>query len=50
MTISRALRAANRAIRGKLRIKLTAASDQKKLMYKPPAMKLSEASEILMTG
>ncbi|KAK3945762.1 DNA polymerase [Diplogelasinospora grovesii] len=29
------------------RIKLTAASDQKKLAYKPLAMKLSEASEIL---
>ncbi|KAF6819148.1 DNA polymerase subunit alpha B [Colletotrichum sojae] len=29
------------------RIKLTAASDQKKLGYKPLAMKLSEASEIL---
>ncbi|OHW91598.1 DNA polymerase alpha subunit b [Colletotrichum incanum] len=29
------------------RIKLTAASDQKKLSYKPLAMKLSEASEIL---
>lgn len=29
------------------RIKLTAASDQKKLVYKPLAMKLSEASEIL---
>ncbi|ROT43703.1 DNA polymerase subunit alpha B [Sodiomyces alkalinus F11] len=29
------------------RIKLTAASDQKKLAYKPMAMKLSEASEIL---
>ncbi|KAG6262169.1 hypothetical protein E4U49_003321 [Claviceps purpurea] len=29
------------------RIKLTAASDQKKMAYKPLAMKLSEASEIL---
>jgi DNA polymerase alpha subunit B len=29
------------------RIKLTAASDQKKMSYKPLAMKLSEASEIL---
>ena len=29
------------------RIKLTAGSDQKKLGYKPMAMKLSEASEIL---
>lgn len=29
------------------RVKLTAASDQKKLSYKPLAMKLSEASEIL---
>ncbi|KAJ4414245.1 DNA-directed DNA polymerase alpha subunit pol12 [Neurospora sp. IMI 360204] len=32
---------------GESRIKLTAASDQKKLGYKPLAMKLSEASEIL---
>ncbi|KAK3685129.1 DNA polymerase alpha subunit B N-terminal-domain-containing protein [Podospora appendiculata] len=32
---------------GEPRIKLTAASDQKKLGYKPLAMKLSEASEIL---
>lgn len=32
---------------GESRIKLTAASDQKKLAYKPLAMKLSEASEIL---
>ncbi|KAK3328288.1 DNA polymerase alpha subunit B N-terminal-domain-containing protein [Cercophora scortea] len=32
---------------GEPRIRLTAASDQKKLGYKPLAMKLSEASEIL---
>lgn len=32
---------------GEPRIKLTAASDQKKLAYKPLGMKLSEASEIL---
>lgn len=32
---------------GESRIKLTAASDQKKLSYKPLAMKLSETSEIL---
>ncbi|KAK3997524.1 DNA polymerase [Cladorrhinum sp. PSN332] len=32
---------------GESRIKLTAGSDQKKLGYKPLAMKLSEASEIL---
>lgn len=32
---------------GESRIKLTAASDQKKLGYKPLGMKLSEASEIL---
>ncbi|KAK3402860.1 DNA polymerase alpha subunit B N-terminal-domain-containing protein [Sordaria brevicollis] len=32
---------------GESRIKLTAASDQKKLGYKPLAMKLSETSEIL---
>ncbi|KAF3760318.1 DNA polymerase alpha, subunit B [Cryphonectria parasitica EP155] len=32
---------------GEPRIKLTAASDQKKLTYKPLGMKLSEASEIL---
>lgn len=32
---------------GETRIKLTAASDQKKLGYKPLGMKLSEASEIL---
>ncbi|PHH76082.1 hypothetical protein CDD82_4143 [Ophiocordyceps australis] len=32
---------------GESRIKLTAASDQKKMAYRPLAMKLSEASEIL---
>lgn len=32
---------------GESRVKLTAASDQKKLAYKPLGMKLSEASEIL---
>ncbi len=32
---------------GESRIKLTAASDQKKLAYKPLAMKLSESSEVL---
>lgn len=32
---------------GEPRIKLTAASDQKKMAYRPLAMKLSEASEIL---
>lgn len=32
---------------GESRIKLTAASDQKKLAYKPLSMKLSEASEVL---